>query len=168
MLSQSDITAVLSFSLVARHSGLVVALPYASQRFQHIIRLNSTCAAKHPASLAPLHENQCFAADTVSTSQLEADRNAAQARVAELEGQIDAMIEQIGSPADEAVVRLESDAVRLREELRAAEQESEQAQAAAKKAAGDLESIYRERDSLRLQASQHPEAAASCLYKRHD
>lgn len=95
-----------------------------------------------------------FAADTASTSQLEADRDAAQARVAELEGQVDAMIEQIGSPADEAVVRLESDAVRLREELRAAEQDSEQAHAAAKKAAGDLECIYRERDSLRVQASQ--------------
>lgn len=78
-------------------------------------------------------------------------RDAAQARVAELEGQVEAMIEQIGCTADEAVVRLERDVSRLREELHAAEKESEQAHAMAKEAVGVLESTTRERDTVRLQ-----------------
>ena len=61
------------------------------------------------------------------------------------------MIEQIGSTADEAVLRLERDVSRLREELHAAEKESEQAHAMAKEAVGVLESTTRERDTVRLQ-----------------
>ena len=73
--------------------------------------------------------------------------------MAELEGQVAAMIEQIGSTADEAVVRLERDVSRLREELHAAEKENEQAHAMAKEAVGVLESTTRERDSVRYQVS---------------
>lgn len=63
------------------------------------------------------------------------------------------MIEQIGSPADEAVLRLEGENVKLKEQLAAAAKETDQARAATKQAVVLLESTTKERDSLAAQVS---------------
>ena len=86
--------------------------------------------------------------------QMRIEKQAGEARIAELESQVEAMIEQIGSSADEAVILLEKDAVRLKKDLQKAQQDSNQTHAAYAEAVALLEESNRERDAFKSQVGQ--------------
>lgn len=138
-------------------------------------RQNDTATAQARVRIAELEsqiEIEQMPADQPESSdrvsELESAAAAANSRIAELESQIEAMIEQIGSSADEAVIVLEKDIVSLKKELQDAQRDIAATHAAANEAVSLLQESNKERDAFKSQVwllSAHPMCTLWCTVR---